>query len=321
METQSKLSVRLSPHFKAPISTQRIMMLVVISLLPAGIASIIIFGFRALALMLVCIGSCVLFEYLYCRITKQARSIDDLSAVVTGLLLAYNLPVSLPFWMAIVGCFFAIVIFKQLFGGIGRNFVNPAIAGRIMLMISFTTQMTSWTVPGSRVADAITSATPLGILAEGGGELPTYLNLLIGNHGGSLGETCAIALLVGGIFLIVCHVIQPTIPVIYIGCVALFTALLGQDPLFHILSGGLMLGAFFMATDYTTCPITMKGKIIYAVGCAILTVVIRCFGSYPEGVSFAIILMNVVTPLIDRYCETKPFGANIEKKNKKEAAE
>ena len=252
---------------------------------------------------------------------KRPNSIGDLSAAVTGLLLALNLPVTLPIPMAAIGCFFAIVIVKQLFGGIGQNFVNPALAARVMLLVSFAQPMTHWVLPGQPASpDAVTSATPLGMLAlEGSGELPSYWQLFIGMHGGSLGETCIAALLIGGVFLLLTKVIRPVIPLTYLGAVAVFCFLLGEDPLYHLMSGGVVLGAFFMATDYSTCPITDKGKFIYALGCAVITVVIRCFGSYPEGVSFSILLMNLCTPLIDRLCVTRPFGSHLEKKKEEVA--
>ena len=309
-----KLKVQVSPHIRSAVSTQKIMLMVLIALAPAGIAGIVIFGLRALLLMAVCVVACVFFEWLYCKLAKKEIPVGDLSAVVTGLLLAYNLPVGLPIWEAIVGCAFAIIVVKQLFGGIGKNFANPAITARIFLLAAFASEMTTWAAPrASLVAnatDALTTATPLGMINEGLVEaLPSYSQLFWGVTGGSLGETCVPALLIGGIFLIVMRVIQPTIPLVYIGGVAVFSLLFGQDPLYQVMSGGLLLGAFFMATDYVTSPATTKGKIIFVLGCALLTSAIRCFGSYPEGVSFSILIMNIITPLIDRFCVTKPFGA------------
>lgn len=318
--SQNNLIVQAAPHIHSVDSTTRLMGLVLISLLPASVASVILFGFRALVLILCCIVACVGFEYLACRVMKRPNPIRDLSAAVTGLLLALNLPVTMPIPQAILGCFFAIVIVKQLFGGIGQNFANPAITARVMLLISFAGPMTNWVLPRSlTTVDAVTSATPLALLNQGG-DLPTYGQLLLGLHGGSMGETCAVALLLGGIFLIVMGVIRPIIPLTYLGGVALFSALLGQDPLYQLLSGGLLLGAFFMATDYSTSPVTEKGRFVFALGCAILTVAIRSFGSYPEGVSFAILLMNLVTPLIDRYAVTRPFGSKPTKEQKGGAA-
>ncbi len=315
------LVVQAPPHIHSQESTRRLMLLVLISLLPALVAATCLFGLRALLLSACCIVFCVGFEYLACRMWKRPNSIGDLSAAVTGLLLALNLPVTLPIPMAAIGCFFAIVIVKQLFGGIGQNFVNPALAARVMLLVSFAQPMTHWVLPGQPASpDAVTSATPLGMLAlEGSGELPSYWQLFIGMHGGSLGETCIAALLIGGVFLLLTKVIRPVIPLTYLGAVAVFCFLLGEDPLYHLMSGGVVLGAFFMATDYSTCPITDKGKFIYALGCAVITVVIRCFGSYPEGVSFSILLMNLCTPLIDRLCVTRPFGSHLEKKKEEVA--
>ena len=315
------LVVQAPPHIHSQESTRRLMLLVLISLLPALVAATCLFGLRALLLSACCIVFCVGFEYLACRMWKRPNSIGDLSAAVTGLLLALNLPVTLPIPMAAIGCFFAIVIVKQLLGGIGQNFVNPALAARVMLLVSFAQPMTHWVLPGQPASpDAVTSATPLGMLAlEGSGELPSYWQLFIGMHGGSLGETCIAALLIGGVFLLLTKVIRPVIPLTYLGAVAVFCFLLGEDPLYHLMSGGVVLGAFFMATDYSTCPITDKGKFIYALGCAVITVVIRCFGSYPEGVSFSILLMNLCTPLIDRLCVTRPFGSHLEKKKEEVA--
>lgn len=315
------LVVQAPPHIHSQESTRRLMLLVLISLLPALVAATCLFGLRALLLSACCIVFCVGFEYLACRMWKRPNSIGDLSAAVTGLLLALNLPVTLPIPMAAIGCFFAIVIVKQLFGGIGQNFVNPALAARVMLLVSFAQPMTHWVLPGQPASpDAVTSATPLGMLAlEGSGELPSYWQLFIGMHGGSMGETCIAALLIGGVFLLLTKVIRPVIPLTYLGAVAVFCFLLGEDPLYHLMSGGVVLGAFFMATDYSTCPITDKGKFIYALGCAVITVVIRCFGSYPEGVSFSILLMNLCTPLIDRLCVTRPFGSHLEKKKEEVA--
>lgn len=315
------LVVQAPPHIHSQESTRRLMLLVLISLLPALVAATCLFGLRALLLSACCIVFCVGFEHLACRMWKRPNSIGDLSAAVTGLLLALNLPVTLPIPMAAIGCFFAIVIVKQLFGGIGQNFVNPALAARVMLLVSFAQPMTHWVLPGQPASpDAVTSATPLGMLAlEGSGELPSYWQLFIGMHGGSMGETCIAALLIGGVFLLLTKVIRPVIPLTYLGAVAVFCFLLGEDPLYHLMSGGVVLGAFFMATDYSTCPITDKGKFIYALGCAVITVVIRCFGSYPEGVSFSILLMNLCTPLIDRLCVTRPFGSHLEKKKEEVA--
>ncbi len=305
----SKLIVSSSPHVRDRATTSSIMRDVIIAMVPALIASTVIFGVRAALLIAVCVVSCVVFEYLFALVAKKPQSVSDLSAVVTGILLAFNLPPTLPFWMAIVGSFVAIVVVKQLFGGIGHNFANPAIVGRIVLMVSFSLPMTNWWVPsftGSGI-QLVSGATPLGLLAQGQ-PIPDYLSLAIGMRGGSLGETCGIALVLGGIYLMVRKIITVTTPLVFIGGVAVFAALLGQDPLVQVLTGGVLLGAIFMATDYSTSPTTESGKAVFALGCAILTVVIRTYGSYPEGVSFAILLMNILSPHIDNLTRTKPLG-------------
>lgn len=305
------MTITSSPHLRSAYSTSSIMRDVIIALCPALIASIIIFGINSLIVVAVCVAACVLFEYLYCKLLNIPQTIGDLSAVITGILLAFNLPVTIPLWMAVIGCFAAVVIIKALFGGIGKNFANPAIVGRIVLFISFATPMTNWLVPvNSTTPDVITGATPLGILAEGGVDavFPTYLEMFLGNIGGSLGETSALALIIGGIYLLMRKVITVTIPLAFIGTVFIFSFILGQDPIFHILAGGVMLGAIFMATDYTTSPTTESGKLIFGIGCGVLTVLIRVFGAYPEGVSFAILLMNIVCPHINNLTMTKAFG-------------
>ena len=299
----SKLFASSSPHLKTTASTRKIMLDVVISLLPAAAASVVFFGWRAAMLIGVCVLSCVVLEYLCRIIMKREQTIGDMSAVVTGLLLALNLPANLNPLMAAFGCVAAIVVVKQMFGGIGMNFVNPALAARIILMVSFPSDMTSWMPSAYEGVDAVTSATPL---AAGGAY--SYTDLLLGNHGGSMGETCAIALLLGGVYLIIRKVIAPTIPVIYIGVAALLSLLLGLDPLEQVLSGGLLLGAIFMATDYTTSPITKWGKVIYAAGCGILTILIRTYAAVPEGVSFSILIMNILTPLIENATSPRAFG-------------
>jgi len=287
---------------------------VLIALIPASLAGVYFFGLDAALTIIVCVVSCVLFEYLTRKLLKRSNTISDLSAAVTGLLLALNLPPVIPKWMAVVGSFFAIVVIKQLFGGIGQNFINPALGARVFMLVAYGTKMTRWTAPRGVVAsDAISAATPLGILKEGG-ELPGYLDMFIGKIGGSLGETSALALIIGGLYLLIRKVISWEIPVIYIGTVALLSWILGPDgfmtgdPLFHVLAGGLLIGAIFMATDYTTSPMTKKGAVIYAFGCGLLTVIFRLYTNMPEGVSYAIMLMNVAVPLIDRYTAPKPFG-------------
>lgn len=307
-----KLIVKSSPHMRDSITTTKVMGTVIIALMPALIASTILFGLRALLLVAVCVASCVAFEYLFRRLIRRDNSIGDLSAVVTGILIAFNLPATMPFWMAIVGCFFAIVVVKQLFGGLGQNFVNPAIAARVMLLISFATPMTTWLVPGmpdGQHIERVIGATPLTLMAQGKlTQIPNYFAMFLGIRGGSIGETCIVALLIGGIFLMVRKIITPTIPVVYLATVVVFAWLAGADPLFHLLNGGVVLGAFFMATDYVTSPVTEKGKYIYAIGCGLITMLIRLYGSYPEGTSFAILLMNIVAPHIDTLTRTHPFG-------------
>lgn len=312
------LTVAASPHIRSGNSTTRIMLDVIIALCPALIAAGIIFGLRAVALTAVCIVSCILFEYLIRLVMKRENTIGDLSAVVTGMLLAFNLPVTLPFWMAVIGSFVAIVVVKQLFGGIGQNFANPALTARIVLFLSFSSQMTHWVEPfyyqnGTAAADAITTATPLVMLGQSG-QLPDLLEMFLGLKGGCIGEVSGLAILIGGLYLMIRRVITPTIPLVYIGTVFLFAVIFDAQPVYQILSGGLMLGAFFMATDYSTSPVTELGKIIFAFGCGLITILIRMFGSYPEGVSFSILFMNILTPYIDKATMLKPLGAKYEKK-------
>ncbi|MBM6859314.1 RnfABCDGE type electron transport complex subunit D [Clostridium saudiense] len=302
-----KLIVTSSPHVKSSTTTSTIMRDVIIALIPALIASNIIFGLRAGLVTAVCVASCVGFEYLSRRIMNKKNTISDLSAVVTGIILAFNLPSTMPLWMCVIGSFVAIVIVKQLFGGIGQNFANPAITARIVLLVSFGTQMTNWAAPKiAAVADAVSGATPMAQIAAG--ETPNLLNMFLGTTGGSLGETSALALLIGGIYLVYRKVINPIIPVAFIGTVFVFTAVLGVNPLAQILGGGLFLGAIFMATDYSTSPVTNMGKLIFGIGCGLITVLIRVYGSYPEGVSFAILLMNILVPYIDKATRLKALG-------------
>ena len=306
----NKLIVSPSPHIRDNATTSTIMRDVLIGLAPAMIAAVVIFGFRALLMTAVCVAACIIFEYGTERILGRENTISDLSAVVTGVILSFNLPVQLPLWMAVVGCFFAIVIVKQLFGGIGNNFANPAIAARIFLLLSFSQPMTTWLqVEGGRAVQGVYGATPLALISAGDtANLPSVMEMLLGTRGGCMGETCAIALILGGVYMIWKKVITPTIPLAFIGGVFVLSLLFGVNPVYELLGGGLMLGAFFMATDYTTSPITEKGKIIFAQGCALITMVIRVFGSYPEGVSYSILLMNIITPHIDRMVRNKAFG-------------
>ncbi len=298
------LFVSPSPHIRAKNTTRSIMLDVIIALVPALIAGTVLLGIRSLAVTAVSVVSCVFFEWACRKLMKRSNTIGDLSAVVTGLLLAMNLPVNFPLWMTVIGAFIAIVLVKQMFGGIGQNFANPAIAARVVLLVGFTTQMTSWEAPVfSSNPDAIAGATPLVDLSK-----YSVSELFFGNVGGCIGETCALALIIGGVYLIIRRVINPVTPLVYIGTVFVFSFLLGEDPVKQIFAGGLMLGAFFMATDYATSPITTKGKIIFALGCGVMTVLIRQFGNYPEGVSFAILIMNMVVPFIDRGTKLKPVG-------------
>ncbi|MDO4552882.1 MAG: RnfABCDGE type electron transport complex subunit D [Bacillota bacterium] len=308
---QGGLIVSTSPHIIDDISTTKIMRDVLIALVPAFVMSAVIFGPRAVLLTVTCVVSCVAFEAIFRYITRRGNTVGDLSAVVTGVLLSFNLPSSLPYWMAVVGSFVAIVIVKQLFGGLGQNFANPAITARVVLLVSFATPMTTWPLPEQilRTTDAVTGATPLALFAEGRmAELPSYSDLFLGFVGGSLGETSALALLIGGIYLLARRIITPEIPLAFLGTVAVMALIAGTDPLFHLLSGGVMLGAIFMATDYATSPLTSRGKIIYGIGCGLLTMVIRLYGSYPEGVSYAILLMNILTPHIDNLTGRSLYG-------------
>jgi len=300
-----KLVVSPAPHLKSPIKTKNIMLDVIIALMPALLVAVILFGLRALVLVVITVITCVLSEYLTQKIMKRKTTIRDLSAVVTGIILAFNLPVGLPIWMAVLGGISAIVLVKQMFGGLGHNFVNPALTARTILFISFPIAMTLWTAPLAYRNDAslhaVSEATPLVMLAaDATYELPSYWNLFIGNQPGALGEVSAFALALGGIYLLIKKVIAPTIPLIFIGTVFILAFLFGQDPFVHILSGGLFLGAIFMATDYATTPLTNKGKAIYAVGCGLLTIIIRVFGDLSEGVAFAIIIMSILVPFIDK---------------------
>ncbi len=310
MEKQPLL-VSSSPHLHCGMNTRDIMRDVVIALIPALVASVWLFGFRALAVQIVCVGAAMASEYVSRLVMKRPQTVGDLSCVVTGLLLSFNLPVTIPLWQAALGSIAAIVVAKQMFGGLGQNFVNPALVGRIVLMGSFPAEMNDWVVPLSWLGktDAVTGATPLALLADGAATDIDPLQLLFGLRGGCLGETCVAALLLGGIYLIARHIISPLIPVTYLATVFVLTWLLGSNPVVHVLSGGLVIGAVFMATDYATCPINKLGKFVYAIGCGLITVLIRLYGSLPEGVSFAIVIMNILTPLIEKVTHPRPFGS------------
>ena len=309
----SHLSVSSSPHIRSGATTTKIMGTVIIALMPALVASVIIFGPRALLVTAVTVAAAVLFEFAWCHLRHQPDSIQDLSAVVTGLRLAFNVPSTIPLWMPVVGAFVSIVIVKELFGGIGRNFANPAIVGRMVLAVSFTSRMTAFPFPNTLSGvDALTSATPLAA-AGNGAQLP-YLDLLLGTHGGVLGETCSLALIIGGVFLIAVGTIKATIPVTYLATVAVISLLTGHDPLVQLLSGGLLLGAFFMATDYTTSPYTTKGQIVYGLLLGVITCGIRFWGNMAEGVSYAILIMNLLVPYINALTRHRPLGVGGGKK-------
>jgi len=306
--------VSSSPHIKDNCSTQRIMLDVIVALIPALIVGVIRYGLHALALVLTCVVSAFLAEGIARRVMKRENTVDDLSAIVTGLLLGLNLPSTLPLWMGAFGSVIAIVVVKQFFGGLGQNFVNPAITARIILMLCFAGAMTKWTAPGFTLwADGVTSASPLETLANGTTEgLPSILDMLLGSRAGCIGELSALALLAGGIYLVIRRVITPIIPVSFIATV--FVCMLIKSgsleySLYEILSGGLLLGAIFMATDYATSPINNKGRLVFGIGCGLITSAIRIFGSLPEGVSYSIILMNILVPHIDSLTLSKPFGA------------
>ncbi len=307
------LLVNTSPHIHRKESTSRIMWLVTLSLMPAGIAGVFIFGLGAFRVIALGVFSAVLTEWLLQLIAKKKATIFDGSAILTGLLLAYNLPAHVPFWLPIAGSFFSIAIGKQIFGGLGQNMFNPALAGRVFLMASWPKYMTTFTKPLNY--DAVTSATPLAFLKEGKTlEHINYLDLFLGNRPGCIGEVCILALLIGAVFLLAKKYISWHIPVSYILTTGIFVylfagrSMFSGDWLMHILTGGLILGAFFMATDYVTSPLTCRGQIIFGMGCGLLTAVIRIWGGYPEGVSYAILIMNAATPIIDRYTKKRIYG-------------
>jgi len=310
---KNKLIVTNSPHLHTEESASRIMWLVVLSLLPAGLAGVFIFGVRAAWIILISVLAAVATEALIQRLTKRQLALYDGSAFLTGLLLAYNLPSQVPYWIPVVGSVFSIAIAKQIFGGLGQNIFNPALAGRAFLMASWPKYMTAFTRPFSY--DAVTSATPLALLKEGKLiEHFSYWDLLLGKRGGCIGEVCILALVLGALFLLIRGYISWHIPITYIFTTGLMMYVFGAkglfegDWFFHILSGGLVLGAFFMATDYVTSPLTRKGQVIFGFGCGLLTAIIRLWGGYPEGASYAILMMNAATPIIDRYTANRIYG-------------
>lgn len=330
------LTVSASPHVKSPSTVSGIMLDVIISLIPAAFAGIAVFGARAALVIAVCIASCVLIEFFARKIMKRSSSIGDLSAVVTGVLLAFNLPVNIPLWMCVIGSFVAIAVVKQMFGGIGCNFANPAITARIVLLVSFASAMTSFPAPKATV-DSITTPTPLAQLASidrtgdisaqiskllADKQLPNFFHMFFGVRGGCIGEVCSVALLLGALYLLIRGVIKIAIPASYVITVGIFMFIAsGFNFLFtayELLGGGLILGAFFMATDYSTSPVNKKGKIVFGIGCGILTSVIRLYGALPEGVSYSILLMNIAVPLIEKATAPRYFGFIKKKKAKKE---
>jgi electron transport complex protein RnfD len=319
-------TVSSSPHIVSRQSTPRIMLDVCIALVPAGVVAALVFGPRALWIVALSVAAAVGTEALIQKLAKKPVTIHDFSAVVTGILLAYNVPPAVPWWLPVIGSVVAIGLAKQAFGGLGRNFMNPALAARAILMAAWPSQMTGYVLPGTYaftlfdpkpMADAVTSATPLAIMkgTEATGALPSLRDMILGNIGGCIGEISAAALLLGAAYLLIRKVITWHTPVAFIGTVALMTWILGGhdglftgDWIYHIFAGGLMIGAFFMATDYSSSPMTRKGQFIMGVGCGLITSVIRLYGGYPEGVSYSILLMNIATPLIDKYIRPKRYG-------------
>ncbi len=325
------LTISSSPHVNGEQTTQNIMFGVIIALLPALMVAVIFFGIGAIKVTVAAVATCVLFEYLIQKyMMKSTVAITDGSAALSGLLLAFNLPSNFPIWMVVAGSLVTIGIAKMSFGGLGKNPFNPALVGRVFLLVSFPVHMTNWPVPkwlDFSFADSATGATALSVLKEGLAngqsvgemqklmELPSHISLFLGQVGGSLGEVSAVALLLGGIYLLYKEIITWHIPVSFLASVVvisgafwLFDSQQYADPIFHIVSGGIMLGAIFMATDMVTSPMTPKGQIIFGIGCGLLTVIIRMYGGYPEGVSFAILIMNACVPLIDKMVPAKRFG-------------
>ena len=343
-EKNLRLTVASSPHVASPIDTQNLMRDVLIALVPAMVMGVVFFGPRALVATIISVVACEFFEWAYRKLMKKSCANKDLSAAVTGVLLAFVCAPTLPYWMLIIGDFFAIVVVKQLFGGLGKNFLNPALAGRAFLMLCYPVAMTTWVVPGIGAdtwanvlgntttlsgADVVTGATPLSVDFMHSGLLPdaSLWDAFVGNVGGCIGEISALMLLLGGLYLIWRGVIRFRIPVAYIATVAVLTFLFpmgGNDRLtwmaYQLFTGGLFLGAFFMATDYVTSPVTKKGEIIYGIGCGLLTVFIRYFGGYPEGVSYSILIMNCCVWLIDKVGKPNRYGVTKEMKAAEKAA-
>ncbi len=303
-----KLTVSHSPHIRHADSVSGVMADVLIALLPATAAGCVLFGLRAALVLITCILTAVITEYVCRKVMKRDNSLHDLSAIVTGLILGLNLPPEIPLWIAATGSVVAIAVVKQMFGGLGHNFANPAITARVVLLVSFPSKMAAWTLP-SGMENAVTSATDTATFATPlATEGYSYTQLFLGQIPGCIGETFKLLIILGGLYLILRKVISPAIPITMIGTVALMSFVFGEDPLYMILSGGLMFGAFFMATDYVTSPINLKGKLVFGVGCGLITFVIRYFGHLPEGVSYAILLMNLLVPYINKITVPKPFG-------------
>ena len=305
------LIVSSSPHIHAKSTTTGIMRDVLIALLPAAVASVVLYGLRAFIIIAVCVATAIVSEFFFNLIVKKAQTIGDLSAVITGLILALSLPAKVEIWHCVIGALFAIVVVKCLFGGIGCNFANPAVTARVFLLLAFATSVGGGSATNFQNVDLIASATPLEALKAGVAEPAGILDMLLGNRMGAIGEGSILALTLGGIYLIARKVINWQPPVIYIGSVYLLSLLITQNPLtalYHVLGGGLVFAAFFMITDYVTTPINKLGKIVFEFGCALITVLIRFWGAYPEGVSFAIVIMNIVSPYIEKWCAKKPLG-------------
>lgn len=307
------LRVSSSPHVRDSRNTQNIMLDVIIALVPAFIASYFIFGIKIVILTIISVVSCVLLELISCKVRKRKVTITDLSCIVTGILLAFNLPANTPFWIPVVGALIAIIMVKEMFGGLGNNFANPAITARIILLLSFGSEMNTFSVKSiftkaaDKTVDLVTQATPLYNMKNGTSSI-SYMDLFLGKHAGTIGEVCSLALLIGFIYLLIRRVIKPHIPVAYVLTVVVMALIAGQNPLFNVLSGGLLLGAIFMATDYVTSPTTNKGKIIFGIGCGMITALIRFYGSSPEGVSYSILVMNLLAPQIENWTRIKPIG-------------
>ncbi len=307
--TVNELIMSAGPHIHSDADGRRIMLDVILALLPASIAAVVLFGLQALWIILTCVLCAVVSEFLFNLIARRKQTVGDLSAVVTGLLLALNLSTNVPLWQCAVGAVFAIVLVKCAFGGMGHNFANPAITARVFMLMAFTSTVAGGAIPAA--VDAVSSATPLDLIGAEGAELPSLMDMLLGLRGGAIGETCILALLLGFVYLLVRRVIHWQTPVIFVGtvfvCYLIATGSVSVA-LYEVLAGGLVLGAVFMATDYTTTPITAEGRMLFALGCGLITFVIRRFGSYPEGVSYSILCMNILAPWLEKWTRRKPLG-------------